>query len=346
MKRRVADLAAVVPAAIAAILIAGWIVVPRDGPLALPVILAPHLAIAGLAVAPLLLVPGSNRLRVAWLVLLVVAIGRFGGEWLSLPAASAERPLVVASWNMEVGDVDPAETIAALHELEVDVIGLQELNPDQAEAIAADSILANRYPHMATAPAEGVAGLGLLSRFPLKDAVAEIGPARIRARILFDGRPLTAILAHPFPARIATFGPERIPVGFDPSDRDAAIEQLRADVDDVLEAGESLLLIGDFNSAPTEVAYAELTRGLQDAHVEVGAGPGWSWRPSRFEHLPIGLLRIDLIAVSPDLRPVDASVDCSLPGDHCLVQSTIDLAVPLRPIATDAARPVTTGLVP
>lgn len=85
-----------------------------------------------------------------------------------------------------------------------------------------------------------------------------------------------------------------------------------------------MLVIGDFNTSPTEPAYDDLTRGLRDVHVEVGQGTGWTWRPSRFESLPLGFLRLDMAVIGGALDPVASSVDCSLPGDHCRL--TIGLA--------------------
>ena len=113
--------------------------------------------------------------------------------------------------------------------------------------------------------------------------------------------------------------PQRIPIGFDPSDRDAALEVLRDRADAAAVGSEALVLLGDFNVAPTEAAYHELAAGLLDAHTEVGIGPGWTWRPSRFERLPVGLLRIDYVLSSNHLAPVESTVTCPPIGDHCFV---------------------------
>lgn len=62
--------------------------------------------------------------------------------------------------------------------------------------------------------------------------------------------------------------------------------------------------------------------GLKDVHVQVGLGPGWTWRPSRLETLGLSLLRIDLMLVGPGVDPVSGGVDCSRSGDHCLGDGT------------------------
>lgn len=73
------------------------------------------------------------------------------------------------------------------------------------------------------------------------------------------------------------------------------------------------------------VALAALVAGLADAHREVGLGPGWTWRPSRFEGLGLGLLRIDLALSGPGASPTRVGERCGLPGDHCQLHATFAL---------------------
>jgi hypothetical protein len=117
-----------------------------------------------------------------------------------------------------------------------------------------------------------------------------------------------------------------LPVAFDARERDLATGRIRARINDLLAGPDPLLVLGDYNTAPTEPGYGWLTHGLRDIHVEVGVGPGWTWRPSRLESLGLGLLRIDLILASPGVSPVSTAVDCGQPGDHCLVEAVV--AVP------------------
>jgi endonuclease/exonuclease/phosphatase family metal-dependent hydrolase len=92
---------------------------------------------------------------------------------------------------------------------------------------------------------------------------------------------------------------------------------VRTRIDSALAGGDRLLVLGDFNTAPSEAEYAVLTRGLRDTHTAVGEGPGWTWRPSGIDFLPFGFLRIDLQLTAGAIRPASTSIDCSLPGDHC-----------------------------
>jgi exonuclease III len=43
-------------------------------------------------------------------------------------------------------------------------------------------------------------------------------------------------------------------------------------------------------------------------------------------NLPFGLLRIDYLLSTPDLRPLHASADCTPRGsDHCIVRAEFEL---------------------
>ena len=84
-----------------------------------------------------------------------------------------------------------------------------------------------------------------------------------------------------------------------------------------LARGDRLLVLGDYNTSPTEKEYSVLSSGLRDTQVEVGEGPGWTWRPGNLAFLGVGFLRIDYQFSAGAVAPVSTSVDCSLPGDHC-----------------------------
>ena len=163
----------------------------------------------------------------------------------------------------------------------------------------------------------------MLSRLPLSEVESFQDPVRVSATALIDGREVAVFAAHPFPGRIQTVS--RRCASRSASTRpcaNAELATIHRQVEGLLATGE-VIVLGDFNTAPTEPGYDVLTAGLTDAHVAAGQGPGWSWRPSRLEFLGTGLLRIDLILTSPGIDPVRSWVDCSRPGDHCLVGATL-----------------------
>ena len=72
--------------------------------------------------------------------------------------------------------------------------------------------------------------------------------------------------------------------------------------------------------------YGELSRGLHDAHLDVGAGTGSTWRPDQLKWLPFGILRIDYLLSSPNLVPLSASTDCTpRDSDHCILSGAFQL---------------------
>jgi endonuclease/exonuclease/phosphatase (EEP) superfamily protein YafD len=170
--------------------------------------------------------------------------------------------------------------------------------------------------------------MGLLSSYPILESgqIAEDPPV-IWARLDVGGaRPLSVIAAHPLPGSMGSLGPLPLPFDYDVGGRDAQIRTIRSLTERLLALGDPLILAGDFNVTDREPAYADLASGLLDAHLEVGLGPGSTWRPDAIKWLPLGFLRIDMVLAGNAARPVSSGVDCTLRGsDHCVVEALIAL---------------------
>jgi vancomycin resistance protein VanJ len=315
------DLLSIVPLALVAFALLTKVLPPGSGPTALALVLEVHLFIVTFAILAPIALLARVRVRALGLAVLLLAVtgaGLFGSEWISLPGGGAGRhDLTVMSWNVQFGSRTPAQQAAQLEEAEADLIDLQELEPDAAAAITGDAVLTARYPYRAMAPRPLAGGLAVLSKYPLSDVSSTADPASLGLVVATPRGPVHLIVAHPTPANISTITPLRLPVGYDPTERDHEIATVRTRIDAALGTGERLVVLGDFNTAPSEAEYPVLTRGLRDTHVEVGEGPGWTWRPSRLTVLPVAFLRIDLQLSAGAIRPAATSVDCSLPGDHC-----------------------------
>jgi endonuclease/exonuclease/phosphatase family metal-dependent hydrolase len=311
---------------VAAIVVLATVAARSTGPLVLVEVLLPHLVLGTLVLA--VVMAGLLRTRamtVALAILVVVAAGRFGSDWISIPSATPAGTLVdLVSWNLEWG-ARPADAVAGpLLDHDADVVALQELTLDAAAALDADPRVLARYPYRLLVPSSGSAGVGILSALPMVDSSTFEDPPGMSVTLdVGAGRRLRVVNNHPLHGQIATFGGSGLPVGIDARDRDAALGQIRTRIEPALAAGVPLVLIGDYNTAPTEPGYAVLSRGLRDVQVEVGLGPGWTWRPSSLEWLGIGLLRIDLVLAGPKVVPVSYAVDCAQPGDHCIVAATV-----------------------
>jgi vancomycin resistance protein VanJ len=299
----------------------------RNGPLAIFAVLEPLAFVAGLMLLPASLVRNARTLRLALTALVVVGAVRFGGEWVSMPGSPAVVggvELRVMSWNLEFGARSAIELVDALATTDVDVVALQELTTEHAEALAADSRVRARYPYQVLDPHPTVLGSGVLSRLPITDSARLRDPVGIRAVVRVGDGSVTLIDTHPLHGDLyPVAAPDAF--GYDTRARDASIARLRAIVDESIARGERVVVVGDFNTASTEPAYDDLSRGLRDVHTEVGQGPGWTWRPTRLSGLPFGLVRIDYVFVGPGIVTVTSSEDCSLPGDHCRLFATLSL---------------------
>jgi endonuclease/exonuclease/phosphatase (EEP) superfamily protein YafD len=293
-----------------------------DGPLALVAVLLSHMLLgaAALALLAVLLERGRWAAMAAVLVLALFGV-RLSPEWLSLPPAAGTEPEVtVLSWNLEVGSRAPSTMADVILEHDADIVALQEVTPEAADALEATAAISARYPYRIFVPDPSVLGMAVLSAYPIIDSAAIAIPPMLEVTVeLGDGRTLRVLDAHPLPGTIDIASTVGLPVGFDGTRRDLGLRVVRDRIDELVRTGDPVIVIGDFNVAPTEHAYGWLAAGLRDVHAEVGVGPGWTWRPSRLESLGMGLLRIDYVFVSPQVRPAGIALDCSQPGDHCLV---------------------------
>jgi endonuclease/exonuclease/phosphatase family metal-dependent hydrolase len=308
------------------LLLIGLVGTVESGPLAVVLLIVEHLAVAGLPFVLLALAITRSRAVAICLAVVVGLFGmRFGGEWVSLPAAAPAGPtLLVATWNLDYYQRTGPDAVAFLLGHPADLVALEELTAPVADAIAGDRELAATYPYQQLNPGAGATGAGLLSRYPLTDAVFASQPVRLEAHVRVPPGTIAVIAAHPFPARFRFRS--AIPIQYDPTTRNADLSLLRERVDQLAAAGERTLLLGDFNTAPAEPAFGRLTAGLHDAHAEVGEGPGWTWRPEPLDFIGFGLLRIDLILSSGGLRPTSTSIACPVDGDHCLFAARLAIA--------------------
>lgn len=325
--RRTEVLLAAYPAALLVFTAIDLAVPQRSGPIALAEIFALHLLVPALLLIPIALrASAPAALRVGLAGLFVVGAVRFGPEWVSVPSdARVGTPIEVLTWNLELGSDAGRDLVDVLTDSRADIVILQELTPDHVRRIERAEGLDGRFPHRLLQPSDDVLGIGLLSVFPIVSSEPLLEPVGLLAELDIGGAtPLVVLSAHPLPPHYALWPSiVPIPIAFEPRVRDESLDVLRERVDDVLDADRQLILLGDFNVAPTEPAYAELAAGLTDVHAEVGLGPGWTWRPRQIEALPAGILRIDHVFVGGGIRPVGSATDCSHPGDHCVLRARV-----------------------
>ncbi|MCY7418555.1 MAG: endonuclease/exonuclease/phosphatase family protein, partial [Chloroflexi bacterium] len=322
IRRLCVGLAILACLAVLALSVINLVAPQRNGILALTQVFAPYLFLGLLVCLPLCLLRrrGVGLLRVLMLACLVVFVIRFVPGTVALPRSADPSAIrvPVTTWNLELGQADPAVVLDTIRAMPAGLVGLEELTHAHADPIAADSAIRLKFPYQVLKPRGGSTGLGLLSSWPIKAGwTFGYEPPILSATVtLKDGRSMAVVVAHPLPG---SFGPDRFGLPtYDASGRDRDFDELRQLIDPILAAGTPLVLFGDFNTVDREVGYGKLAAGLIDAQHAVGLGPGLTWRPPEIEWLPFGLLRIDHIFSANGLVPLDIEPDCTPRGsDHC-----------------------------
>ncbi len=306
----------------------------RNNFIALTEIFAPYLFGPLLVLLPVVLLRGTWFLRVALLLCSIIWVVRFAPHLpASAPAPDPDAIYINAmTWNVLVLNQDHASIRRFLATGPANIVALQETEANRL-SLRGDSQVSQVYPYQLSTGPVGSSGLVLLSTYPIVEtssATNELYPESLTRLIwarldLGHNRFLRVVTTHPYRARGL-----RAECGgllcFDPTERDREIQEIHRQIVPFLQSGEPLLLMGDFNVTEREPAYAELTVGLQDVYARVGGGWGGTWgRIFAFQNR-FALLRIDYILASPNLKPLTASVDCTLRGsDHCLLHARLEI---------------------
>lgn len=269
------------------------------------------------------------------LVLLTVPaiafIGLFGELFVPSTSASASgTAFVIRTHNVAPRNEDAEAETLAIQRDQPDVVVLQELNRQFAEALTAE--IGPQYPHRALRPSDHDEGYGILSQHPLSGDACMRPLAESRCwqytTVSVGTQTITVVNVHARNPAIATVQPRwafgQLPVRYDTSLRE---REIRAAVEWLDQLPRPLIVAGDFNLAPHTSAHRLLTQRLIDTHAAVGVGLGHTW-PSveTLDLWPVPLVaRIDYIFVSPDIQPIRVEVDAAGGSDHHAVTAWLAL---------------------
>ncbi|WP_084038601.1 endonuclease/exonuclease/phosphatase family protein [Demequina sp. NBRC 110053] len=289
---------AIAPAAFAVVARAASL---EAGPLALLVALAPW-ALLGAAVAVVLAVVGRSAVLAAAAVIVAMPVVLWNAPlWTSGAVPAGPRALTVATVSMTFGQADPHAVVALVRDHEVDVLAIQELTPEAAEALVAAG-LEDELAHDAAYPEPGFTGTGLWSREPLLSETAVPGfvSRTIRAELDAVGG-LTVVAPHP-----AAPGPWRH-------------EGWSADTTALVSLLDGIdgptLVVGDLNLTRDHRAFRDLLdQGLIDAVDQAGAGLPMTF-PEQRTAFPF--VAIDhVLARDVDFAATDVDTDVVAGSDH------------------------------
>jgi endonuclease/exonuclease/phosphatase (EEP) superfamily protein YafD len=292
--------------------------------LALSNIFALYFFVPLLLMLPAALVVRSRWLRAAAALALAAFLALFGMRLVPPFGQKAEgTQLRVMTINQMFTNTSIADMIAAIREQSADVVAIQELSPQLASA--AEQQLRAEYPYQFLAPGDYDSGLGVLSRYPLRQAAHETEFTGQRMVVDMGGQPMTLINVHPRAPQVATrrlrqFRPVKVVLNYDTSERGRELPQLLEEVDAIQGP---LIVLGDFNTSDREEPYAEMAGRMHDAFGETGWGFGFTF-PSDKQlarlRVPFPLVRIDYIWSRDMVLPTSARVVCNFGGsDHCAV---------------------------
>ncbi|MCG5212396.1 endonuclease/exonuclease/phosphatase family protein [Streptosporangium soli] len=198
--------------------------------------------------------------------------------------------LSVATLNVGAANTDPVDTVRAVAGRR-DLIALQEMTA-QARA-RLPRVLRARYPHHYT-----VGTVGLWSRYPIAST------RRIDTGLGWE-RALRAVVRTPkgrvtvYVMHLASARPGET------VRRDQTLATARRLI--ARDRSRHLLLLGDLNTATTDRQLDSLVPPLSDAHLEAGAGFGFTW-PARFPVTrPDHILYRGLVATRAAVEPAPGS---------------------------------------
>jgi endonuclease/exonuclease/phosphatase (EEP) superfamily protein YafD len=224
-------------------------------------------------------------------------------------------PLRVFSLNCLRGAADPAAVVREVERHQVDVLALQELDPDLAQRMAGAGLDA-LLPFCHLDPRPGSRGTGLWARWPLTPLPPLPGmeAAAPRARIEpVTGRPVTLTAVHTLaPARHNSRQWQR---------------ELAAIRSALMDSDGQQVVAGDFNASRDHRPFRDLlAAGFLDCAdaARRRSWPGFTW-PANWR-IPT-FIRLDHVLVSRAGAAVCVSRTIRVPGtDHRAVLAVIELA--------------------
>ena len=206
----------------------------------------------------------------------------------SHPGVVEEGPVLrVATTNILYENQNFSEVISELRDLDADVIAVHEVTPDWVDALAA---LEDEYSYSLCAPQPNTYGQCVFSRIEAGGEMVELGAPGFPTfvgRASVEGADLVVSSIHGSFPRFG--GGTRI--------RNAQFEELGQIV---AQSNACAVVVGDFNTVPTNPVLEELNTAASLNYASLGTGFGNSWQ-SVFPSW-LGGLRLDHVLVSNDVE--------------------------------------------
>lgn len=206
----------------------------------------------------------------AWWRIGVAAVVAVASVWVQAPYFVATDgpsgdPITVLTSNVMFGQGDVDELARLVRDEHVDVLAVQELTSDEADAIAASSI-GSDLPHSFVRADTGAAGTALYSRHPLSGEVEypDFIFNQLSAVVSVPGRgDVTVFALHPVPPQVEPYWASEL-------------ERIETVLHRLPDDGP-VIAMGDFNST---LDHARFRRLLSDGYQDAGELAGVGWLPT------------------------------------------------------------------
>jgi endonuclease/exonuclease/phosphatase (EEP) superfamily protein YafD len=284
---------------------------------------------------PLLLcIPAALLIRSWWMrgavaAALMLFLALFGARFLPRSAPpSSGTAIRVMTFNQLYTNERVDDVIREIRVQRADMVGLQELSKQTAEAIKTELI--GEYPYQFLEPGNQN-GRGLISRYPFLTQDIDESRHGQRVTIQLEGQTVTIISLHLVAPHVESHTSRRffslpIVTDYDASAPNREIDRLLAGIEKI---DGPLIIMGDFNTSDREPHYAKLAAVLHDAFRETNWGLGFTFPDhKRFGPVifPFPLIRIDYVWSKGGALPAAAHVECNNTGaDHCFLVADLRL---------------------
>ncbi|MGV3658643.1 MAG: endonuclease/exonuclease/phosphatase family protein [Prosthecobacter sp.] len=238
--------------------------------------------------------------------------------------------LRVGTYNIYFRTCELSQTGTVLRHMDADVVALQEVSKECEPCFAKDRELVREYPYRHFAP-----GLGLLSRFPLRNVRYEHSRRGINGFLFAEidhpkrGRVQIANL-HLDPLRLwSARDLARLPFQLR-SQREIQRDEL-SQVFAQLKPGLPTILTGDFNRVTQDAVNKIKERGFTDSFAAVTRNPD---NVSTLHFSPLGIKlgrRIDYVFHDRHFQTVQSRVFPGKPSDHDALVSGVAWSASVSP---------------
>lgn len=267
-----------------------------------------------------------------------------------------ESSIKVLSYNVqaftnESGKDEEHPILDYIAETDADIVCLQEylVSKTGQSLISQRDVnrILNKYPYRSVTGLESsgkyhIFGLACFSKFPIEKTQEVIFKSSFNGAAVYtiniNGKKITVANAH-LESNSINAEDKKLYSDFIQNNDSVKLEHIASNIrtrlgsayrlratqvkklKDYIETQETdgVIICGDFNDTPISYAYAQMKKGLDDAYVSGGFGPGITYNESFF------LFRIDYILHSKNIKTHEAKVDKVTYSDHYPVKAYLDL---------------------